>query len=99
MTPITIKPPSRPQSRAERPEANLVHMKRELAHAVKTIGEKANAKYPSFRELRKAFRWVDESKDGKVTRSEVRNFFRVFSMPVKTADYMFSLLGRDGEDE
>lgn len=77
----------------------MAQMQRELERAVQMIGEKANAKYPSFRELRQAFRWVDESKDGKVTRKEVRNFFRVFGMPVIMADYLFSILGRDSVDE
>merc|ERR1719379_919182 len=71
-------------------------MQRKLSQAVQLIAEKANLRYPSFRELRQAFRWVDLSKDGKVTRAEVENFFRVFAVPKETAEYLFALL--DAED-
>jgi len=74
-------------------------MQRNLAQAVQLVSEKANLRYPSFRELRQAFRWVDLSKDGKVTRAEVENFFRVFSVPVETAEYLFVLLDAEGCDE
>jgi Ca2+-binding EF-hand superfamily protein len=74
-------------------------MQRKLARAVQMIAEKANLKYPSFRELRHAFRWVDLSKDGKVTRDEVENFFRVFAVPIETAEYLFVLFDAEDSDE
>jgi len=80
-------------------ELSRVEMERKLAQAVQLISEKANLRYPSFRELRQAFRWVDLSKDGKVTRAEVENFFRVFSVPMETAEYLFVLLDEEGSDE
>merc|ERR1711975_130766 len=70
-----------------------------LAHAVQVVADKANLRYPSFRELRQAFRWVDLSKDGKVTRAEVENFFRIFSVPRDTADYLFVVLDAEQCDE
>lgn len=42
---------------------------------------------------------MDLSKDGKVTRAEVENFFRVFSVPVETAEYLFVLLDAEESDE
>jgi Ca2+-binding EF-hand superfamily protein len=74
-------------------------MQRKLSQAVQLISEKANLRYPSFRELRQAFRWVDLSKDGKVTRAEVENFFRVFAVPIETAEYVFVLLDAEGSSE
>jgi Ca2+-binding EF-hand superfamily protein len=74
-------------------------MQRKLEQAVQLISRKANLRYPSFRELRQAFRWVDLSKDGKVTRAEVENFFRVFAVPIETAEYLFVLLDAVGSVE
>lgn len=74
-------------------------MQRKLSQAVQLIAEKANLRYPSFRELRQAFRWVDLSKDGKVTRAEVENFFRVFAVPIETTEYVFVLLDAEGSSE
>merc|ERR1712139_101012 len=80
-------------------ELSRGEMQRKLAQAVHIVSDKANLKYPSFRELRQAFRWVDLSKDGKVTRAEVEDFFRVFSVPRETAEYLFALLNAKGCDE
>merc|ERR1712226_137248 len=80
-------------------ELSRGEMQRKLARAVELIADKANLRYPSFRELRQAFRWVDLSKDGKVTRAEVEEFFRVFSVPRETAEYLFVLLNAKGCDE
>lgn len=74
-------------------------MQRKLEQAVQLVSDKVNLRYPSFRELRQAFRWVDLSKDGKVTRAEVENFFRVFSVPIETTEYLFALLDAEGCDE
>lgn len=81
------------------PELSHWEMQRKLAQAVQIVSDKANLKYPSFRELRQAFRWVDLSKDGKVTRAEVEDFFRVFSVPRETAEYLFILFNAKGCDE
>jgi Ca2+-binding EF-hand superfamily protein len=80
-------------------ELSRSEMQRKLSQAVQLIAEKANLRYPSFRELRQAFRWVDLSKDGKVTRAEVENFFRVFAVPIEIAEYLFVLLDGKGSDE
>jgi Ca2+-binding EF-hand superfamily protein len=81
------------------PTLSRWEMQRKLAQAVQMISDKANLRYPSFRELRQAFRWVDLSKDGKVTRAEVEEFFRVFSVPRETAEYLFVILNAKGCDE
>jgi len=80
-------------------ELSRWEMQRKLSQAVQLIADKANLRYPSFRELRQAFRWVDLNKDGKVTRAEVENFFRVFGVPIEIAEYLFVLLDAEGADE
>lgn len=91
---------SRPRSaRLRRPQLTVAEMQRQLDRDMKIIREKAEGKYPSFRHLRQAFRWVDASNEGRVTRREARNFFRVFGVQETTADYMFTLLGAERSDE
>jgi len=80
-------------------ELSKWEMQRKLSQAVQLISDKANLRYPSHRELRQAFRWVDLNKDGKVSRAEVENFFRVFGVAMETAEYLFALLDAQGLDE
>jgi len=70
----------------------------ELNQLAEIIGAKAHAKY---RCLRDCFRFVDEDKDGIVSRSECLRFMEVFGFPHSVGDHVYDLLldktGHSGE--
>merc|ERR1711959_418448 len=57
------------------------------------IGEKLPLKFKSVRD---AFRPLDLSRNGKITRTEMRSFLRGFAWPREVADRFFSVLDEDG---
>eukprot|EP00930_Biecheleria_cincta_P004870 TRINITY_DN1057_c0_g1_i1.p1 TRINITY_DN1057_c0_g1~~TRINITY_DN1057_c0_g1_i1.p1 ORF type:complete len:628 (+),score=107.83 TRINITY_DN1057_c0_g1_i1:105-1988(+) len=70
----------------------------ELKQLAEIIGAKAHAKY---RCLRDCFRFVDEDKDGTVSRAECVRFMEVFGFPHSVGDHVYDLLldktGHSGE--
>lgn len=70
----------------------------ELNQLAEIIGAKAHAKY---RCLRDCFRFVDEDKDGTVSRTECLRFMEVFGFPHSVGDHVYDLLldktGHSGE--
>lgn len=93
---------ARPSSKVERNDAgkSVEQRKREaeLQQLAEIIGAKAHAKY---RCLRDCFRFVDEDKDGTVSRTECLRFMEVFGFPHAVGDHVYDLLldksGHSGE--
>mmetsp|Transcript_42420 Transcript_42420/g.76168 ORF Transcript_42420/g.76168 Transcript_42420/m.76168 type:complete len:568 (+) Transcript_42420:37-1740(+) len=65
----------------------------ELHGLMRDIGAKLPLK---FRHVRDAFRPLDLSKTGKITRSEMRSFLRGFDWSEDVADRLFFLLSEEG---
>jgi len=61
----------------------------ELRQLAEIIGSKASAKYKSLREC---FRFVDEDKDGTVSRQECVRFMESFGFPISIGQRVFSML-------
>jgi Ca2+-binding EF-hand superfamily protein len=65
---------------------------KEMRQVMKDIGEKLPLK---FRHVRDAFRPLDLSHNGKITRTEMRSFLRGFGWSHDVADRFFSALDED----
>jgi len=75
---------------------SLPEMKKELQELMQDIGRKLPLK---FRHVRDAFRPLDLSRDGRITRSEMRAFLRGFDWSENLADRLFDLLDVDRLEE
>merc|ERR1719337_776104 len=60
------------------------------------IGQKAFFK---FRNVKDAFRTIDQDRSGSVEKQEMQAFFRQFSLPEETASLLFDYLDRDESGE
>lgn len=77
-------------------ELTAVEMQKEMKEVMKDIGEKLPRK---FKHVRDAFRPLDLSHNGKITKTEMRSFLRGFGWRHEVADRLFSLLDEDGRGE
>eukprot|EP00933_Yihiella_yeosuensis_P081102 TRINITY_DN94642_c0_g1_i1.p1 TRINITY_DN94642_c0_g1~~TRINITY_DN94642_c0_g1_i1.p1 ORF type:complete len:577 (+),score=96.75 TRINITY_DN94642_c0_g1_i1:199-1929(+) len=68
-------------------------MRQNLRVLMKDLGDKLPLK---FKHARDAFRVLDLERNGKITRSEMRGFFRGFGHPEDVADNIFNLLDPEG---
>jgi Ca2+-binding EF-hand superfamily protein len=68
----------------------------ELRTICEQIGVKAAQKFGTVRE---AFRYLDSDHDGKISRSEMRYFFRAYNFDESVADRFYNKLDRDGSGE
>lgn len=90
-----LGPANRP---AHREDLVLViddQLKQEVNQIAALLGEKLLTKFSSARE---ALRTLDLSNDGKITREDMKLFFRTMCMPGDAASKMFRCLCRDGAD-
>jgi len=92
-----------PYERKGEPDAYLERLDKpkeieepDLALAVKTVGRSCRAKY---RSILKAWRRVDEDKDGRLDRKDVRRFFTEFGYDNKMGDRFFDHVNADGSDD
>jgi Ca2+-binding EF-hand superfamily protein len=76
----------------EHSEPTAAEIEKEMRDIMKDIGEKLPLK---FRHVRDAFRPLDLSHNGKITRSEMRSFLRGFGWPHHVADRLFKVLDDD----
>jgi len=60
------------------------------------IGEKAMFKWKNVRD---AFRTIDQDRSGTVDKEEMKAFFRQFCMPEESAAMLFDYLDEDGSGE
>lgn len=67
-------------------------LEKEVNAIAVAIRERLTTKY---RDLRDAFRALDLDKDGSVSRTELRTFFKSFGMPPGSADKFFTALDED----
>jgi len=74
----------------------MARFERELRQVMQDIGQKLPLK---FKHVRDAFRTLDLAKDGKITRAEMRSFFRGFGWPEDVADRVFNMLDEEGHGE
>jgi Ca2+-binding EF-hand superfamily protein len=75
---------------------NVAEVHREFAEVLKIIGQKVPSKFPS---LRHVWRYVDNDHDGKVSKSELRAFFRAFNLPQEEADKLYDRMDQEGDGE
>jgi len=73
-------------------EHTQAQLEKEMRHVMKDIGEKLPLK---FKHVREAFRPLDLSHNGKITRGEMRSFLRGFGWPHVVADRFFAILDED----
>lgn len=69
---------------------------KEFKDVLDLIGSKAAFK---FRNITDAWRYVDNDKNGAVSRGEMRHFFRAFNLDSETSDKLFDKIVAVGEDE
>lgn len=69
---------------------------KELLEVCRHVGEKVPMKFATVRE---AFRYLTPDKDGKITRSDVRYFFRAYDIDSATADRIYDLFDTEGTGE
>ncbi|CAK0897160.1 unnamed protein product, partial [Prorocentrum cordatum] len=60
------------------------------------IGQKVPSKFPS---LRHVWRYVDNDHDGKVSKSEMRAFFRAFNLSQEESDRLYDRMDQEGDGE
>merc|ERR1719316_1075378 len=68
----------------------------EYTDILELIGQKAFFK---FRNVKDAFRTIDQDRSGSVDKQEMQAFFRQFSLPEETASLLFDYLDRDESGE
>merc|ERR1712070_953807 len=68
-------------------------LKQEVNQMAALLGDKLLTKFSSARE---ALRTLDLSNNGRITRDDMRLFFRTMCMPVDAANKMFKCLCKDG---
>jgi len=97
-TPDLYEPPA---PRVEDP--NMAWMKTvnsdfrtELRNLMRDMGDKLPLK---FKHMRDAFRVLDLERNGRITRVEMRAFFRGFGHPEDVADRIFDLVDQDKQGE
>jgi len=69
---------------------------KDFAHSLGIIAQKVPTKFPS---LRHVWRYVDSDKNGKVSKSEMRAFFRAFNLPQEEADRLFERINQGSDEE
>lgn len=74
---------------------NVAAVHREFADVLKIIGQKVPSKFPS---LRHVWRYVDNDHDGKVSKSEMRAFFRAFNLSQEESDRFYECIDQDGDE-
>lgn len=67
-------------------------VQKEFDEVLDVIGKKASFK---FKTVHEAWRYVDNDKNGAVSRSEMRAFFRAFNLTKEAADKLFDRLDND----
>jgi Ca2+-binding EF-hand superfamily protein len=75
---------------------NVAEVHREFADVLKIIGQKVPSKFPS---LRHVWRYVDNDHDGKVSKSELRAFFRAFNLSQEESDRLYERMDQEGDGE
>jgi len=68
----------------------------EYTDILELVGMKAFFK---FRNVKDAFRTIDQDRSGSVDKQEMQAFFRQFSLPEETASLLFDYLDRDESGE
>jgi len=71
-------------------------LRAELRKLMQDIGDKLPLK---FKHQRDAFRVLDLERNGRITKGEMRGFFRGFGHPEEVADKVFDLLDEEGLGE
>eukprot|EP00441_Pelagodinium_beii_P027154 CAMPEP_0197660956 /NCGR_PEP_ID=MMETSP1338-20131121/51160_1 /TAXON_ID=43686 ORGANISM="Pelagodinium beii, Strain RCC1491" /NCGR_SAMPLE_ID=MMETSP1338 /ASSEMBLY_ACC=CAM_ASM_000754 /LENGTH=594 /DNA_ID=CAMNT_0043238419 /DNA_START=7 /DNA_END=1791 /DNA_ORIENTATION=- len=98
-TPDLLGPPvnhqSDPSKTAWMKEVNS-DFRTELRKLMQDMGDKIPLK---FKHVRDAFRVLDLERNGRITRSEMRAFFRGFGHPEDVADRVFDLVDQEGQGE
>jgi Ca2+-binding EF-hand superfamily protein len=80
----------------ELPEENVRRAHEDFKDLLQVIGNKVPTKFPS---LRHCWRYVDNDHDGKVSRSELRSFFRAFNLEQGLADNLYDRMVSDCSGE
>jgi len=75
---------------------NVEKVHKEFAEVLKVIGQKVPSKFPS---LRHVWRYVDNDHDGKVSKSEMRAFFRAFNLSQEESDRLYDRMDQEGDGE
>lgn len=90
-----LGPANPPVERIQAVNVQDRRLEREINEVAALLGDRLRTKYKTARE---AFRSLDLSNTGHITRSELRVFFRSLNMPIDAADQVFRVLAR-GADE
>jgi len=91
---------SRPGAMLSGRTSKIAEDKDDLSHDLQSLMRTIGAKLPlKFRHVRDAFRPLDLSRDGKITRSEMQSFLRGFDFSEDLADRLFFLLEEEGGGE
>lgn len=90
-----LGPANRPAFRTDLVTVEDAALRDEVNQLAGVLGDKLLTKFTTSRQ---AFATLDLSNDGRITKSDMRLFFRTMCMPVREADKMFKALCKDRED-
>jgi len=91
-----LGPANRPPKRSPKIAMGDRALEKDINQVARMLGEKLATKY---KDVRSAFRAFDRDKDGTVTKTEVRDFFKTMCMPKEAADKVFMALDKDGSGQ